>query len=291
MSSTPMVTTGLIGGSSIVRSLSPAMHNAAFAFYGLDECYALWPTEASALAGRVVALREGRLRGANVTIPHKAAVLPLVDVLGEEPDVRALDACNTIVRHDDGTLLGLNTDVPGFLRALGAAGFDPRGADVVLLGAGGAARAVAWGLAHAGIRSLAVANRSIAPAEALLALLRRYAPAPRATAIAPESPDLASAMGRATLLVNATPIGADDQASPIPLDLLHPDLFVSDLLYRSTPLLRAAIERGARGQDGLEMLVQQGALAFEAWANRPAPVDDMRQAAQATRDGEMKGPS
>jgi shikimate dehydrogenase len=226
------------------------------------------------------------MRGANVTIPYKAAVLPLLEELGYDPDVKVLRAVNTIVRRDDGSLLGLNTDVAGFLRALDTGGFEPRDADAVLLGAGGAARAVGWGLLHAGVRSLTVINRSVQRAEAFLANLRvqaRTRPSPRLAALAPDDPQASSVVGAATLLVNATPVGSDGLASPLPYSWLHAGLFVSDLLYRPTPLLQAAATCGARTQDGLEMLVQQGALAFEAWTGLPAPVTEMRQAALRAR--------
>ena len=214
-------------------------------------------------------------------------MLPLLDELGGDPDVAALGAVNTIVRRDDGTLLGLNTDAGGFLRALRAADFDPRNARAVLLGAGGSARAVAWGLLHAGVRSLTVANRSIERAAQLIASFcatGHIQGEPHLAALGPDDPALQAAVGAATLLVNATPIGADGKAIPLAESLLHPGLFVSDLIYRPTPLLRAAAARGARTQDGLEMLVQQGALAFEAWTGLPAPVTLMRQAAVQARE-------
>ena len=281
----PRYTTGLIGGT-IARSLSPAMHDAAFAYYGLPERYTLWSVAESELRACVRMLRETGMRGANVTIPYKADVLPLLDDLGRDPDVRALQAVNTIVRRDDGSLLGLNTDVAGFLRALATGGFEPQDADAVLLGAGGAARAVGWGLLHAGVRSLTVVNRSVQRAEEFLANLRAQAhtrPSPRFAAMAPGDPLAPSVIAAATLLVNATPVGSDGVASPLPCSWLHAGLFVSDLLYRPSPLLRAAAECGARTQDGLEMLVQQGALAFEAWTGLPAPIMEMRQAALRAR--------
>ena len=277
----PAFTVGLIGGA-IGRSLSPAMQNAEFAYYSLPDRYTLWSIAEADLPARIVALRAAGMRGANVTIPYKSAVLPLLDELGREPDVRALGAINTIVRRADGSLLGLNTDVAGFLRALRSAGFEPGGADAVLLGAGGAARAVAWGLVQGGIRSLTVVNRSADRARALLADLRATGHGegqPRLDALDPDGQAVERALRAATLLVNATPIGSDGQAMPIPASLLHRELFVSDLIYRPTPLLEAAAACGARTQDGLDMLVQQGTLAFEAWTGLPAPVDVMRRAA------------
>lgn len=281
----PLHTCGLIG-TTIARSLSPAMHNAAFADHGLPDRYTLWSVSEAELPARVAALREPGMRGANVTIPHKLAVLSLLDELGTNPDVAALGAANTIVRRDDGSLLGLNTDAEGFLRALLAAEYDPSGQQVVLLGAGGSARAVAWRLLHHGIRSLTIVNRSPDRAEELLAdlcMTLDLADEPRLFALGFDDELVPELVADATLLVNATPVGVDGQALPIRSELLHNRLFVSDLIYRPTPLLRVAAERGARTQDGLEMLVQQGALAFEAWTDLPAPVDSMRRAAIEAR--------
>lgn len=280
-------TVGLIG-ATIARSLSPAMQNAAFLYHGLPDRYTLWPVAEADVPAAIAAMRAPGMRGANIPIPYKSLVLPLVDVLGTRPDVRVLGALNTIVRRVDGTLLGLNTDVDGFLRALDAAGFEPRGARVVLLGAGGAARAVAWALVQADIESLALINRSIDRAADLVAMLERAAPPrPRVPVLVlgDRDDDVGHAIEEATLLVNATPVGADDAQTPIEPALLHPRLLVCDLIYRSTPLLRAAAACGAATQDGLEMLVQQGGLAFEAWTGLAAPIDVMRRAAFEARAG------
>lgn len=281
----PALTTGLIG-SSIARSLSPAMHNAAFAHYGLNEGYDLWSIVVDDLPARINALRTDGMRGANVTIPYKSAALSLVDERGRDPDVVALGALNTVVRRPNGTLLGLNTDVDGYLLALRAGGFEPEGAQVVLLGAGGAARGVAWGLVHAGVAALAIANRT---AERAQDLRRDLAQIPgrsktRVAVVPAAGADLRAAVSAATLLINSTSVGSDDTTLPLDAGLLHPGLFVSDLLYRTTPLLRAAAAIGARTQDGLEMLVRQGALSFEAWTELEAPVALMRTAALQARE-------
>jgi shikimate dehydrogenase len=286
----PRLTCGLIG-TTIARSLSPAMHNAAFAYHGLSDRYTLWSVEEADLPAQVAMLRRPDMRGANVTIPYKSAVLPMLDELGVEPPVTALGAANTIVRRADGTLLGLNTDVEGFRRALGAADYDARGTSVVLLGAGGSARAVAWGLLHLGIRSLAVVNRSPERAAELLAHMCEMialSEEPRLYALDADDQLLPELLSDADLLINATPVGADGQTLPLPADLLHAGLFVSDLIYRPTPLLQAAAACGARTQDGLEMLIHQGALAFEAWTGLPAPVGIMRQAARTARAGQYQ---
>lgn len=254
------------------------MHNTAFAHYGLPDRYGLWSITDDELPSRIAALREMGMRGANVTIPYKFAAMEFVDDLGLDPDVAALGALNTIVRRPDGSLFGTNTDVLGFLQALATGGYDPTDGDVVLIGAGGAARAVVWGLVHAGVRSISVIARTPMRAEALLQGLITTSHQ-HLTWLTPDDTRVRDVVASANLLVNATPVGSDGIALPLAPDLLHAGLFVSDLIYRTTPLLEAAAACGARTQDGLEMLVQQGALAFEAWTGLPAPVDLMRQAA------------
>lgn len=269
---------GLIG-DPVGHSLSPAFQSAAFAHYGLPDSYVLWPTPLANLPNRMALLRATGMRGANVTIPHKTAVLPLLDTI--DPIAEAVGAVNTIVRSLDGQLHGLNTDVEGFLRSLQAVGSDPAGQSVVLLGAGGAARAVGYGLIHAGVRALIVVNRTVERAEALLADLSAATDAdPNLRALSSDDPAVGEAMADAELLVNATSLGLDGRSLPMTPDLLRPGLLVVDLIYHHTPLLQIAAARGAMVQDGLEMLVQQGALAFEAWTKFVAPLDVMRTVAQ-----------
>lgn len=274
----PVYSAGLIG-DPVAHSVSPAIHDAAFAAAGLADRYALWPTTAAELAGRVAALRAPGMIGANVTIPHKQAVLPLLDEV--DPLAAAVGAANTVVRLTDGRLRGLNTDVGGFGRALAAVGYDPTGRRAVLLGAGGAARAVAYGLLWSGASGLVIANRTTQRAKTLLgALLAVVEGEPYLRALAPDDPDMAAELRSAELLVNATSVGLHGDALPIAPALLGSHLLVVDLIYRYTPLLAAAEQRGARTQDGLEMLVQQGVLAWEAWTGLRAPVDAMREAAR-----------
>jgi shikimate dehydrogenase len=273
-----VITVGLIG-DPVAHSVSPAMQNAAFAAHGLAEAYALWPTPAQLLAERVATLRIAGMRGANVTLPHKAAVLPLLDTLNA--GAQAIGAVNTIVRAADGRLGGLNTDAPGFLRALQSAGYEVRDGAAVMLGAGGAARAVAFGLLQGGIRSLVVANRSVGRAAALLQDMRTVTDTMASTLALPlDDSTLEHYIVDADLLINATSVGLDGQSMPLGAEHVHADVFVVDLIYHTTPLLRAAAAHGARTQNGLEMLVQQGALAFEAWTGLDAPVAAMRTAAQ-----------
>ncbi|KIX84513.1 shikimate dehydrogenase [Thermus filiformis] len=252
---------GLIG-YPLDHSLSPAMHNRALREVGLLGEYLLLPTPPEALAGRMAEVRAG-FWGVNVTVPHKEAVLPYLD--GLSPEARAIGAVNTIVREGE-KLIGHNTDAPGFLRGLEEAGllFEP----ALVLGAGGAGRAVAYALKGRGL-DVYVWNRTPGRARALAEEMGlREAPLEFAR--------------EARLLVNATRVGLmDPEATPLPPDLLPREGGVVDLVYRPlwTRLLREARARGLRVQHGLYMLVYQGALAFRLWTGREAPVAAMFQAA------------
>lgn len=263
------------------HSLSPAMHGAAFRALGLDARYEAVAVPPEGLAQAVAALRAPEVLGANVTVPHKEAVLGLLD--GLEPEAAAIGAVNTI-QKDGARLVGANTDAAGFLRALREdAGVDPAGARVVVLGAGGAARAVVWALLAAGADRVAVHNRSPARAEALAAAF-----AARGAVRVLEPAALAAELGPADLLVNTTSVGMardgrDPDQSPLPAGLLPRRAFVADLVYRParTRLLRDAEAAGLAVQNGLPMLVRQGAEAFERWTGRAAPVAVMQAAAEA----------
>lgn len=269
---------GLIG-DPVAHSVSPAMHNAAFAAYGMTDVYELWYTPTDQLSQRVGSLRAPAFRGANVTLPHKTRVIPLLDTLDDSAQM--IGAVNTIVRQPDGELHGLNTDAPGFISALRHGGYEPRGGVGVVLGAGGAARAVVYGLAQHGIRRLTIANRTLAHADALA----QHVQIP-IQVLALDDPALDTALSQADLLVNATAVGLDGRSSPLAAARVSSHLMVVDLIYHTTPLLHAAAQGGARVQHGQEMLVRQGALAFEAWTGRAAPVDVMRIAVQHALDGQ-----
>jgi shikimate dehydrogenase len=270
---------GLIG-DPVAHSRSPAIHNAAFAYLGLPAHYELWPTPAADLSARVVSLHAAHILGANVTLPHKIAVLPLLDRL--DPAVEVIGAANTIVREADGTLTGANTDSPAFLASLREDGdYDPAGQSVVILGASGAARAAAVALVAAGIARLVVVNRTLERAETLLGDVLAHAETdPQLVALAPDDPALGEWLADATLLVNATSLGWHGDETPLDAALISPDLLVFEMIYRPTRLIRDASTRGARTLDGASMLVRQAALAFERWTKCPAPLDVMRAAFQ-----------
>jgi shikimate dehydrogenase len=273
----PTLLAGVIG-DPVAHSRSPALHNAAFAWLGIPARYELWPTTAAGLPARIESLRAPHILGANVTLPHKIAVVPLLDRLDAQAET--IGAVNTIVRQPDGSLIGANTDAPAFLASLREdAGYDPANQSVVILGASGAARAAAVALVAAGVRRLVVANRTLERAETLLGdVLAAAASDPQLIALALDDPELPPLLAEATLLVNATSLGWHGDESPLAADLIAPGMLVFDLVYRPTRLLRDAAARGARTLDGLGMLVRQAALAFERWTGRAAPLDVMRAA-------------
>jgi shikimate dehydrogenase len=277
---------GLIGWP-VSHSVSPAMHNAAFAHLGLDWAYLPLPVDPArpdAVAQAVLGLRALGLRGANVTVPHKQAVMPALDQL--TPAAQAIGAVNTIVVAEDGALLGDNTDAPGFIADLREHGVDPAGLNVLVLGAGGSARAVVYGLADAGARTIVIANRTVARAATLASALGPQHPGCRIAAIALDN--LPAHAAGADLIVNCTALGMTPQveSSPWPEDLpFRAEQVVYDLVYnpRQTRLLQQAAAAGAQAIGGIGMLVWQGALAFQRWTGQPAPVAVMRAAVDAAQ--------
>jgi shikimate dehydrogenase len=267
---------GLLGWP-VAHSVSPAMQDAAFRALGLPRRYELLPVPPDELPTAVAGLAARGYRGANVTVPHKETVLALLD--GVEETARAIGAVNTLVWRDGGWL-GTNTDAAGFLAALRRAGFEAAGRRALVLGAGGAARAVVYALGQADCAAV-VYNRT---AERARRLVRELAPSGAAKATVVDSLDGLDLDGL-DLLVNATPLGQWPQAgaSPWPEALPLPAHWtVFDLVYNpaETRLLARAGAAGAMAVEGLEMLVQQGALSFKLWTGREAPVDVMRAAAR-----------
>ncbi len=268
---------GLIG-DPVAHSRSPALHNAAFAHLGIPACYELWPTPAADLPARIAGLRAAQILGANVTLPHKIAVLGMLDRL--DPAATLIGAVNTIVRAADGTLVGTNTDAPACLASLrDDAGYQPAGGSAVILGASGAARAAAVALAGAGIARLVVVNRTLEKAEQLLGdLLATTDTDPYLRALAPDDADLPAALAAADLIINATSVGWQADETPLAAEHIPANALVFDMIYRPTRLLHDAAARAARTLDGAGMLVRQAALAFELWTNQPAPLEIMRAA-------------
>jgi shikimate dehydrogenase len=276
--------TGLIGWP-VEHSLSPAMQNAAYSELGLNWCYVPMPVPPDKVEDALRGLVALGFRGINVTIPHKQSVIPLLDSVS--PNARALGAVNTIFfqRTADGKdhMYGENTDEEGFMDALHRVGVNFGVEDTaVIVGAGGAARAVLSSLLKLQVKEVYVLNRKEERARTLVEEITGMHEAPtKVHALLLSDETLVEVAQSASLLVNATPVGTmpNIQESIWPEKMPIPGhLVVFDLVYnpRSTRLLQQARSSLARGIDGMEMLVQQGALAFEFWTGKPAPVQVMR---------------
>ena len=268
-------------GYPLSHTLSPVFQQAALDYHAIPVTYSAWPTPPERLPKMVERLRGEDYMGFNITIPHKEPLLGLVDDVNDM--ARNVGAVNTVVNRN-GVLTGHNTDTYGFVRSLKEkADFDPRGKSVLLLGAGGAARAAAYALAGEGVERLTIANRTVARAESLAedvgSVLGEI-----------EAVSLENVSGDADLIVNSTSVGmaSGDGAgqTPIKAASIPRDALAYDMVYTpaETPFLRSAREAGARVLGGLWMLIYQGAAAFELWTRKEAPVDVMYQAAQQALD-------
>ena len=285
-------------GYPIEHSISPVIHQAAIDALGIAARYERWSVAPGDLAAWAAGLRAADVLGANVTIPHKEMLIPLLDEL--DSSARAIGAVNTVLKRD-GKLVGANTDAEGFGRALADAGYTPRTGEAVMLGAGGAARAVGHALLAAGVRGLAIFNRDAARALALSRALSAAVlavaddnpgaqrvppptanPRPRLAAFGLDAPDLDARLATCDLLVNTTSVGMRPGDRVLRPEQVPADALVVDIIYRpaETALLADAAARGARTQNGLPMLVYQAAAAFERWLGQPPPLDVMFAAAR-----------
>ncbi|HKP62378.1 MAG TPA: shikimate dehydrogenase [Polyangiales bacterium] len=270
-------------GHPIAHSLSPAMHNRAFETLKIDARYVPFQVPPPHLPDAVRGLRALGIRGANITLPHKTALIPLLDAIDET--AQKIGAVNTLWREGD-RLLGTNTDAEGLTRSLLEAGVQLGEARATVLGAGGAARAAIVGLAQAGVRRLHVAARKLERAQALIDDLRPKLGPTELSALTLETAELTRAFAETDLLIQATSatLESDPQAEPfarsLPLHSLPKSAVVTDLVYRpiDTALLRAAAALHLTTVDGLGMLLHQGALAFERWTGQRAPLSPMRAA-------------
>ena len=284
----PPVRLGVVG-DPIAHSVSPQMQNAALEQCGLEMRYAAFQVAPNDLAEALRLFGQLDFVGLNLTVPHKITALPLVDEADEQ--ARRIGAVNTIAFRDRKSL-GWNTDGPGFTRAIREVfSVDLRDLRVALLGAGGGAgRAIAYQCAWENCERLVLINRTLEKAQALVRELggyfsgpRVFGPEARLEAVRWDEPILRNQLARTDLVVNATTLGLRQvDPSPLPHSLLAPHLMVYDLVCKTapTPLLAGAAESGARGANGLTMLLHQGALAFERWFDRPAPLVAMRAALQ-----------
>ena len=273
-------------GDPVAHSLSPQMQNAALKNCKIDMQYARFQISPGELNEALVLIRKQEFVGVNLTIPHKVAALELLD--SAEENVKRIGAAN-VIKVDNGKLRGFNTDGRGFARAVREEfSVDLRDLRVMILGAGGAARAIALQCAKENCERLVIANGTFEKGQKLADSLRNFfegpkvlGPVPRLQAIPWDDAAFRFQIANVDLVVNATPVGLNrGDPSPIPARLLAPHLMVYDTIYsdKRTPLVSAAIEAGARAANGLSMLLHQGALAFEIWFEREAPLEVMRAA-------------
>jgi shikimate dehydrogenase len=282
---TPPIRLGVFG-DPVAHSLSPQMQNAALKHAKIDMRYARFQISANELREAMELVRKLGFVGINLTLPHKIGATKLADTLDET--ARRIGAINTI-KIDNGELRGFNTDGKGFGRAIREEFVvDLRDLRVMVLGAGGAGRAIALQCAKEKCERLVIANRTVEKAQNLANELRDFfvgpkvfGPVPRLQAIAWEEAALRFQVANVDLIVNATPLGLNrSDSSPMPARLLAPHLMIYDTIYSDerTAFVSAALEAGARAANGLSMLLHQGALAFEIWFQREAPIEAMRVA-------------
>lgn len=271
-------------GDPIEHSLSPIMHNAAFKHLKIDAVYVAFNVKGEWLECAVKGIRSLGIAGANVTMPHKTAIINYLDELDEE--AKFVGAVNTVLNMD-GKLVGFNTDGVGALRALRESGLELKGKKILLIGAGGAGKAIAFQLAQEA-EELRILNRDWKKAEQLADKLEeRFC-----------KKILSSSLSRTILkewirdvdvLINATSIGMhpNEDQTPVERELLRPELTVMDIVYNpvETRLLREAKSAGAKVVYGTEMLIFQGAASFEIWWKQPAPVSVMREAVMKKLSG------
>ncbi len=266
-------------GDPVEHSISPAMQQPALDALGIPATYERWHTTLAELPARIESLREPDVLGANVTVPHKEHVIPLID---EVSTLAARAGAVNTISNRNGRLFGDNTDVYGLARSLQLHAGDLAGWHAVILGAGGAARAAVLSLESVGAGRISILNRTVERAERLRVDL---APAP-VDALASDVPAALDAIRSADLLINATALGWKRGELPLSeerIALLPATALVVDITYRDTDLLEAARARGLRALDGLEMLVFQGARSLEIWTGKSAPVDLMLDAARVAR--------
>jgi len=267
-----------IFGYPIVHSLSPVLHNAAFAKLGLDFVYLSFPVKPDHLEAAVKAIKSLNMVGVNVTIPHKRKVLDYLDEVGHQ--ARMMTSVNTIL-HQNGRLIGYNTDGEGFLESLRREGeFDPQGKRAFVVGAGGAAYAISFALVKAGVKSIILTNRTPQKAKILLERLKENVKDECKVSLVDfsqrNSPGM---MNKVDLFINATSMGmhAGDSLLINP-DLFPPHVFVYDVVYnRKTELLKEAEKKNLASLGGIGMLVYQATLSFKIWTSRKAPIDEMRR--------------
>lgn len=265
-------------GEPIEHTLSPLMHNAAFETLRLDYVFLAFRVKPAQVESAVNGMRALNIRGLNITMPHKSTIIKHLDRV--DLSAQIVNSVNTVLNKEN-LLFGFNTDGVGALKALKENGVELKGRKVLLLGAGGAARAIAYTMAKEA-DELAVLNRTVKQAQALAKLLEKSFNKKISTgSLSPT--DIQSNLKDSDILINATSVGMKPRAeeSPVPLKLLRSNLAVMDIVYNplETKLAKEAKAAGARVVSGVEMLIYQGAASFELWTGKSAPIEVMRQAA------------
>ena len=268
-------------GHPVAHSLSGAMQQAAFDSLGIDARYELWDRSPAELAEAIAELRTEEFLGANITIPHKERVVPHTDRQADEAHVTG--AVNTLTKEGR-KLVGHNTDVAGFKIAMDKlVGRQKMPRHAVVLGAGGGSRAVVYGLIRDGFQRIVVFNRHLHRSEGLVKHFSRSAAHMDLRAMPWHESIIESELSKTKVLINATSIGLGSDETPIPAEILAPDLMVLDLIYANTRLLRDAAAAGCTTADGEMMLLHQGAASFTLWTGQPAPLDVMHAALTEAR--------
>lgn len=263
---------GLLG-YPVEHSLSPAMHNTAFEKLGLDCCYVTFSVKPEFLRDAVKSIKALNLAGVNVTVPHKEKVIPFLDEVDKEASF--IGAVNTIV-NDNGRLTGYNTDGRGFMRSLSEARISVSRKKVLIVGAGGASRAIGYYLCQSASKLFLYdidkkkAKKLISDLNKIRGNVSFFSSQP--SALSPQLEDI-------DIIINATPLGLKKN-DPLPVDvnLLKSKHVVCDLIYKKTPFLEKASKKGCKTLNGLGMLLWQGVFAFELWTGKKPPVDAMRKA-------------
>ena len=265
-------------GDPIEHTLSPIIHNAAFQALGLDYVFLAFKVKPAQVEAAVNGMRALNIRGLNVTMPHKTTVIDHLDRV--DLSAQIVKSVNTILNKES-LLFGFNTDGVGALKALRENGVEPKGRKVLLLGAGGAARAIAYTLAKEA-DELAILNRTAKDAQNLAKLLEKTANKKIVSGSLSPS-EIQQSIQDSDILINATSIGMKPKAeeSPVPPKLLSRNLAVMDIVYNplETKLAKDANAAGAKVVSGVEMLIYQGAASFEIWTGKSAPVEVMRKEA------------
>ncbi|MGO9953934.1 MAG: shikimate dehydrogenase [Dissulfurispiraceae bacterium] len=260
-------------GYPVEHSLSPDMHNAAFSYLNLDYCYVTFPVHPDSLGDAVRGIKALSLGGINVTVPHKEKVMAFLDEINEE--AQFIGAVNTI-KNEGGKLTGFNTDGRGFMQSLAEADIEIRKKNVLIVGTGGASRAIGFYLCKEASQVHLYDVDSL-KAEALAKHL--YGVRQNADTIDASSKNSVEFMAGMDIIINATPLGLrPGDSSPIDISRINKEHIVCDLIYRETPLLRAAAEKGCKTMHGLGMLLWQGVIAFEIWTGIRPPADVMKKA-------------